>query len=301
MAATNRNLSKFAFFVAALVWGASFAFQKIMVGEIGALNFTFWNFFISALIFLVYALQKNVKLLYRLREGIVLGVFLAGIEIFQMVGLRFTTAADAAFLTNFGMLLIPYLGWVLLRHKVTLENNIALVAAIAGMYLLVGGVSGFGFGTLNLLLSAVSMSYYFLYLERYDGEKNSHLLALCVQQFFVVAIFSFICGWFFGADFQVPRAYVPDLLWLTIVFTTVPYAIVQWASKYADEMIAATYDGIVEPLVGGIVAWAFFAEATTPLKVFGGLLMVLAFGFAGIFSKRHFLAKGIKILGNYIR
>ncbi len=300
-APTNRSLSKLAFFSAAIVWGASFAFQKEMVREIGALDFTFWNFFISAVVFWVYAILKDVKITYRLREGIVLGVFLAGIEIFQMVGLKFASAADTAFLTNLGMLLIPYLGWLLLRHKVTLENNIALALAIVGMYLLVGGVSGFGLGTSMLLLSALSMAYYFLYLERYDSERNSHLLALLVQQFLVISAISAAASWLVGAPLSVERSRVPDLLWLTIVFTTIPYAVVQWAGKYADEMIAAIYDGVVEPLVGGIVAWVAFAEPTTPLSVGGGVLMVFAFGFGAIFSKRHFLLKRLKALGNYVR
>src|SRR3989344_618263 len=293
-ATTNKDWSKLGFFVVAIIWGASFAFQRTIIKDIGAINFTFWSFFISALIFLIYALLRNANLLYRIREGIILGILLSGIEIFQMVGLKLSTAADTAFLSNVGMLLVPYLGWILLRHKVTLKNNLSLVVAAVGMYFLVGGLRGFGLGEFYLLVSALFMAFYFLYLERYDGEKHSHVLTLCVQQFFVISVICLVCGWFVGSGFYVGENQVSYLLWLTIIFTTIPYAIVQWASKYADEMIVAMYDGVVEPLVGGIVAWMIFLEPTTPLEVSGGLLMILAFGFTGIFSRRHFLIKGIK-------
>ncbi len=288
----ERNWSKFGYFSVALLWGASYAFQKPLVEEIGAINFTFWNFLISALIFLVAALWRRQNILYRLREGIILGVFLSGIEIFQTVGLKFSTAAGTAFLSNLGMLLIPYLGWIIFKHRVAREDNAALIIAIAGMYLFVGGLSGFGFGEFNLLLSALFMAFYFLYLERFDGENNAHILTLCVQQFFVISIASLLSGLLIGASFAVPSHDLFALAWMTFAFATLPYAVIQWASKYADEMIAALYDGVVEPLVGGVVAWAVFFEPTTAIKVFGGLLMVFAFGLSAVFSNRHFLTRG---------
>lgn len=66
-------------------------------------------------------------------------------------------------------------------------------------------------------------------------------------------------------------------------------------------MSATIYDGVVEPLVGGITAWVFFAQPATKMSVLGALLMVVAFAFAGIFSGKHFLRKGLKILDSFVR
>jgi drug/metabolite transporter (DMT)-like permease len=80
-------------------------------------------------------------------------------------------------------------------------------------------------------------------------------------------------------------------VWQILVFTTIPYVIIQWASRYADEMIATIYDGVVEPLTGAILSWIIFKDATTVLQVVGGMIMILSFVFAAIFSRRHFLIK----------
>ncbi len=296
-----KNWSKFSFFIVALLWGSSFAFQKTLLDVISPFTLTFWNFAIAGLVFLGIAFYRKSRLFYRLREGMTLGVLLAGVEIFQMLGLRFSSSADTVFISNLGMLLIPYGGWLLFRDKVSLKNNVALLLAIAGMYLLVGGVHGFGFGQLMLLVSAVAMALYFLYSERFEGERNSHAIVLLVQQFFVTTLLSGLVVLFFGESLRVPSFMVGDVLLQVLFFVIVPYALVQWASRWADEMTSAVYDGVVEPLVGGITSWVFFAEATTRLSVIGALLMVTAFSVVSIFSNRHFLNKGIKVLDALVR
>lgn len=296
-----RNWSKFSFFVVAVLWGSSFAFQKTLFTFITPYELTFWNFAIGGVAICCIAAAKKVTFTYRLKEGVILGVLLAGVEISQMLGLRFSTSADTAFISNIGMLLIPYAGLLLFRHRVRVKDNIAIVIAIIGMYLLVGGVHGFGFGEAMLLVSAVVMSLYFLYSQRFEGEKSSHVLTLLVQQFFITTILSGIAVLVSGGSFLLQGPVVPDLLWMAVVFTVVPYVLIQWASRWADEMIATLYDGVVEPLVGGITSWVFFSEPATRMNVVGGLLMVVAFAIGGIFSNRHFLRRGLKIFDSFVR
>lgn len=285
----NKNQSKLAFFLMALLWGASYAFQKPLLTFIDPVVFTFWNFFLSGIIFLFYALINKLPLIYRWREGVVLGLFLSGVEIFEMVGLKITSSANVVFLTNLGMLVIPFVGWFLFKDKVKIEDGIAILIAIIGMYMLVGGVNGFSFGDGIILLSALASALYFLYAERFAAERASHITSLCVQQFFTISLVCLVWGTFAGTTFSIPESLRTELLWQVGLFTTLPFAIIQWASRYADEMIAAIYDGVVEPLTGAIFSWVIFMETTSVSKVIGGMLMILAFIFAAVFSERHIL------------
>ena len=219
----------------------------------------------------------------------VLGFFLSGIEIFEMVGLKFTSSANTVFLTNVGMLMIPFVGWFLFRDKVKFENIVAIIIATVGMYMLVGGLSGFGKGEIIVLLSSIASAFYFIYSERFEAERSSHITSLCIQQFFAISLVCFIWSTFSGDSFSIPQNLRLELLWQIGLFTTLPYAIIQWASRYADEMIAAVYDGVVEPLTGAILSWVIFLEATSVSQVLGGVVMIFSFVFAAIFSKRHFL------------
>jgi drug/metabolite transporter (DMT)-like permease len=285
----TKRTSKLVYFIAAVLWGASYAIQKPLLDYIDPVIFTFWNFFLSGIAFAVYAVIARIPLTYRWREGMILGIFVSGMEILEMIGLKYTSSANTVFLTNLGMLVIPYVGWFFYKGKVKLEDGIAIAIAILGMYMLVGGVHGFSWGDGVLLLSALSSAFYFIYSERFEAERARHVTTLCVQQFFVISLVCLVWGLWNGTPFTVEPAIRVTLLWQIILFTTIPYVIIQWASKRADEMIAAIYDGVVEPLTGAILSWVILLDATTPIKVVGGMLMMVSFVFAAIFSRRHFL------------
>ncbi len=287
----NKHTSKLVFFIAAILWGASYAIQKPLLEFIDPVVFTFWNFFLSGLVFFIYALINKIPLTYRWREGIILGIFVSGMEILEMVGLKFTSSENTVFLTNLGMLIIPFVGFLFFKGKVKIEDTLAIGIAVVGMYLLVGGVHGFGVGEGVLLASALSSAFYFIYSERFEAERARHITTLCVQQFFMISLICLIWGIFSGVSFTVPAHLHITLLWQVIVFTTIPYAIIQWGSRYADQMVAAIYDGVVEPLTGAILAWVILQDATTPLKVLGGGLMIFAFVFSALITRRHFIYK----------
>lgn len=275
------------FLLAALLWGSSFAFQKTLFGNISPVGFTFWNFFIPFIFLFVIVLFRKQSILYKYKEGLILGALLFLLEILQMYGLKYSSAANTAFISNIGMLMIPLLGFVLYKHKVRKVDMIALALALSGMYLLVGGISSFHMGDFLLLLSALAIGFYFLYSEVFEGEKQSHMLVLCTQQFFVI---SFLCALMIvlmpDEVFSVESGIFFSLGWQIAAFTLIPYLLIQMASKKSNEMTAAMYDGVVEPLVGGIVAWGLFKEVATPTMIVGGLVMVVSFAIANIFYRK---------------
>ena len=286
----TKNRSKLIFFIAAVLWGASYSIQKPFLEHINPITYTFWSFFLSGIIFLVYAIYKKIPITYRWREGIILGIFVSGMEILEMVGLNITSSANTVFITNFGMLLVPYIGYLMYKDKIKIEDNLAIIMATIGMYLLVGGLNGFGVGEIILLVSALSSAFYFIYSERFEGEKATHMTTLCLQQFFVITLICLIWGLMDNKIiFAVDEPFRLTLLWQVILFTTIPYAIIQWSSRWADEITAAIYDGVVEPLVGAVFAWYIFQEVTSATKIFGGMLMIISFVIASIISEKHFL------------
>lgn len=281
--------AKFALLLVAVLWGSSFAFQKGLLENIHPVVFTLYNFLVTGFIFFVYTLYKRYSLAYRWKEGVILGLLIAGMEIMQMFGLQLSSAANTSFISNLGMLFIPYFGWLLFNHRVSLRDTIMIALAGVGMYFLVGGVRGIVAGDFLLLLSSLFMGFYFLLSERFEGEKGSHMSVLCVQQFFTITLVCIAYIFITKQSFSIEAGFVPEFAWQVALFTALPYTLIQWASKYSNEMIIAMYDGIAEPLVGGIVAWGLFLEATSLPKMLGAGLMVLTFGASVIYSKKHVL------------
>lgn len=278
----------------AILWGSSFAFQKEIFGIISPTLFTFYNFLITGSIFFFVALYKKQNLFYRIKEGVILGLLITGMELTQMYGLYFSTAANTSFISNIGMLLIPYLGFVMYRHTVSWTDTLAIVGAGVGMFFLVGGLDGVSFGDIYLVCSAFFMAFYFLLSQTYEKERSSHISVLCAQQFFTVSFVTGVITLLLGETFTVPSASLFHLLVLVVMFTVLPYALIQWSSKYSTEMTVSMYDGVVEPLIGAVVSWVIFLEATSTSKVLGGMLMIFSFVFASLFSKRHFLREYIR-------
>lgn len=286
--------AKIATLLVAFLWGSSFAFQKGILEIVDPVRFTFYNFLVTGLFFLAYALYKKKDLLYRWKEGFLLGVLVTGMELTQMYGLHLSTAANTSFISNLGMLFIPYFGYFIFKHKVTKMDSLALVGAGIGMYFLVGGIAGVSYGDIFLLASAFFMAFYFLMSQRYEGENNGHLSVLCAQQFLTVGLVTGMYMLFSQDTFTIPLSILNNFIILIIIFTTLPYLLIQWSSKYTNEMTVSMYDGVVEPLVGGIVAWAIFYESTTTSQVFGGLGMVLCFAISALYTQKHALLKQAK-------
>jgi drug/metabolite transporter (DMT)-like permease len=286
----KKIIPKLALLIVAITWGSSFAFQEHLVEEMGPALFTFYNFLGAFLLFFLYSLYKGYSFSYRYEEGVGLGILLGTMELTQMYGLDLSSAANTAFISNVGMLFVPFIGWLLFRHRLKAMHIVTLFVAGVGMYYLVGGVDGFGIGDGILLISAMCMALYFVYSERFEGMPKSNMSVLCTQQFFVVIVFMGVVLFSTDQSLAMNHSSIPSLLWQMLVFTIVPYGLIQWASKYSDEMTVAMYDGVVEPLSGGVVAWGLFRNPVTLVNMIGAFLMLVAFAWSVLIEhKKHFV------------
>src|SRR3990167_10204025 len=88
-----------AMLLATLLWGMTFAFIKDAVTLLTPFDFLFWRFGIASLLLGIF-FSKKIKFNQRIfLHGFVLGIFLTGTVVFQTIGLRYTTASTASFIT----------------------------------------------------------------------------------------------------------------------------------------------------------------------------------------------------------
>ena len=278
-----------------LLWGVSFVFTKRYLEVIDPIVFTAYSFLVAGIILGLISKVKGRKLLFRIREGILLGFFLMLLELPQMIGLSKTTAANTAFITAIGILFVPFLARIIYGHRIDKFTWLALVTAFLGVNLLTGGISSFNQGDLWISLSAFGALLYVVFSEHFEKEKHSDFISLCSQQFLAVGIISILVAFFADAHFglKTPGASWMPLLWLTLIFTIVPYILLQSAEKYATES-EITFYGVLEPLIGGLAAWTIGLETATPVMVLGGITIVLSL-FISEFSELHIKRKLIHL------
>lgn len=132
----------------AIIWGCAFVAQRVGMESIEPFTFTAARMALAAAAVGPVALLKGRREMRRSPEaqrtsrsstvigGLCCGSFLAAASLFQQAGIVTTTAGKAGFITAMYMLLVPVLGFLLLRRRNGALVWLAVALGVAGMYLL---------------------------------------------------------------------------------------------------------------------------------------------------------------------
>lgn len=184
------------------IWGLAFVAQLKGMEFIGPYLYNAIRFFIGSfsLIPLILYIKKkrnraHIKMASISRKGLVLVGLLAGVVLFsgaslQQVGLQYTTAGKAGFITGLYVVLVPLLG-ILLKHKTGVPTWIGALLAVFGLYLIsVRDEGGIGRGDFLVLLSSFCFAVHVLLIDHYSKKIEPVLLAS--MQFFWCALVSLV-------------------------------------------------------------------------------------------------------------
>lgn len=129
----------------AAIWGFAFVAQRVGMQYVGAFTFNGVRFAlgsVSLIPLIVYFNKKKVKEQSEetasagaLIPGIIAGSVLFMGASLQQLGLAYTTAGKAAFITGLYIVLVPLFG-IFLKHRIRLSTWAGVVLAVIGLYLL---------------------------------------------------------------------------------------------------------------------------------------------------------------------
>lgn len=134
--------------IASVIWGTAFVFQRTGMDNIGPITFNAARTALSALVVAPFALwnlkiatfpipeERKAYLRNTIIGGIFCGVFLTLASAMQQTGLLYTSAGKGGFLSSMYLLPVPFLNMLLFRKRIRWPVWIAVVMAVAGMYLL---------------------------------------------------------------------------------------------------------------------------------------------------------------------
>ena len=192
----------------AAIWGFAFAAQRIGMEHIGPFLYTSLRFALGAIV-LSPMWRKNAKTFpsvpvrRTLKVGSFAGIFLFLGVTFQQVGIIYTTAGKAGFITGFYVVLVPILG-LFFHRRAHSGGWIGAILAVAGLYFLSvlgiasggsSGVAGVNRGDLFVSASALFWAGHVIVLDRY--AKYVPFIPFAITQYVfcaglsgVVAIFT---------------------------------------------------------------------------------------------------------------
>lgn len=177
---------------ATVIWGSAFIAQSVGMDKIGPFTFQAVRCFLAVVfLFPASALFSKGKPFWKSwadpalwRSGVICGLALFAASSLQQIGLVYTDAGKAGFLTAMYIVFVPFLG-LFLGQKPGRNALLSLIPAIVGLYLLsCTSVSGINKGDVLLLLCAVAFSVQILLIDRHcaglDGLKLNCIQALVV-------------------------------------------------------------------------------------------------------------------------
>lgn len=252
------------------IWGFTFPAMKVSLDYISPILFLAYRFGIASLLMLL--IYRN-KVLRRdtLKEGFILGTTLFFGHGFQIIGLKYTTASNSAFITSLYVVFTPFIAHLILKEKIKPKSFISLIIAVMGLYLISGASLRFNKGDLLTVLCAVSFAFQIVLVQKF-GEKDYLSLAFW-QIFWNFVLSSIYAGIIEG--FKFPTSYLP---WAGILYTSLFATVIAFTLQIRYQRETKAYKAALiysaEPIFGHIAAFITIGEVLS-LKGYAGAALIL--------------------------
>lgn len=268
--------------LAALIWGFAFAAQVMGMDSVGPYTFNGVRFILGSLsLFPLIFFGKKVPSPLPTKIPFWMASLMAGLPLFmgatlQQVGLQYTTASKASFLTAIYILLVPLVG-IFLGHVLRLTHLIGAFLAIGGVYFMsITENFSISAGDLLMLLCAMGFTIQIHVLE-YLTQRFSPI-SLSSGQFMVVGVLNLILAFTLETPTLsgISGALWP-LLYTGLLSTGVAYTLQAVGQKYLPPTEASMILSM-EMVFGGLAGILCLGETLTARQLVGVVAMT-----AGVF------------------
>lgn len=282
----NKLRGTAALVTAVLIWGSAFIAQSVGMERIGPFTFqTFRNglaiLFLIPMSLLLDIGKCSVRESFRKwtapglwKAGLLCGIALFCAASFQQVGLVYTDAGKAGFITAMYIIGVPLLG-IFVKRKPSKAALFSVLLAVVGLYLLsAAGVSQINKGDLLLMGCALCYSFQILFVEFFGADQDAIRLN-CIQVL-VTFLLSAVCM-FATETFRMEDVYSAfgALAYAGILSTGIAFTLQLIGQKDLDPTPAAiimSMESVVAVICGALI----LKETMTALEISGCVLMFTA-------------------------
>ncbi|NMB17290.1 MAG: DMT family transporter [Firmicutes bacterium] len=261
-------------FVAA-IWGTTFVAVKEALADLAPYNFLAIRFTLALIVLAVPGFCRGRRLrASSLWRGARLGTLLFAAYALQTVGLQYTTASNAAFITGLSVVLVPLLTAVGLRSLPAPESiGGALLAAVGLGCLTLGDGLVLNVGDLLVLGCAFAFAGHIVLIGKYAAQSSTY--ELVVGQMLAVALWA----WLFTLIWEEPSLHATPRTWAAIVITGILASAVALSIQTTMQRFTSpTRTGIIfstEPVFAALFAYLWLHE-TLSLKQLVGCVLILS-------------------------
>jgi drug/metabolite transporter (DMT)-like permease len=271
-----KYIADFSLLLVTLAWGLSFTILKSIIGEqFSPVFFVMIRFVLASAVAYPFCRRKLRNLD---RGGFIGGIILGGLIFFgfttQSMGIQFTTASKSAFITGLAVLFIPLFLLAHKRKSPGMINVMAIIVALAGMYLLTGPAGGtFNRGDFLTLLCASAFGAQ-IYVMGIVAPGRDFASITFVELATTAALAALFLP-FEDVKFIFSSLSILAILFLGIVATAGALLVQTWA----QQRTSAVKTGLIftaEPVFAYMFASFLLGDYFNPVQKTGGAIIVAA-------------------------
>jgi drug/metabolite transporter (DMT)-like permease len=263
-------MARLALLFATLVWGATFVVVERGIADLPVFHLLAYRFGLGAVLLAplaAYRLRRRGRRpAWRplLRDGGLIGVLLFAGYAFQTIGLQYTQASNAGFVTGMFVVFTPLLSALLLRALPGRWALVGVALATVGLGLLSLG-PGFrpASGDVLILGCAVAFAAHIVGLGAWSSRHDA--VGLTVVQLLV----SGVCHSLFALAFEVgrqPATWDRSVVVALLVTAVLASAAAFWIQTAAQRVIPPTRTAVIltmEPVFAGVFGFLLLDEGLT--------------------------------------
>ncbi|MCD7831964.1 MAG: DMT family transporter [Firmicutes bacterium] len=274
----------------AFIWGSAFVAQSVGMDYIGPFTFNSVRNFMGGIVLLPVICMRRKKqraksavekigtetreLKTLIIGGICCGAVLAAASSLQQIGLIYTGAGKAGFITALYILIVPVIG-LFLGKKAGKKIWVCVALAVFGMYFLcITEEFSIANGDIFLLLSAVAFSVHILVID-YFSPKTDGVCLFCIQ-FFTAGVLCAVPMILIEqpAAAEIAAAWLP-LVYAGVLSSGVGYTLQIVAQKHTNPTVASLLMSM-ESVFSVLTGWAVLEERLSTREGFGCVLVFAA-------------------------
>ncbi|MGB9682232.1 MAG: DMT family transporter [bacterium] len=257
-----------------IIWGATFALIKEALKSVAPFYFLAIRFTIAS-IFMFFIFRRSFK-----EHPIPFSYLLGGIFLFlgyalQTVGLKYTTASNAAFITGLSVVIVPLLEVLFMKRKLPFFSSLGALSSTVGLWLLTGIQSiAINYGDLLTLFCALCFAFQIITIGIIAPDGNSGVIA--TTQVMIVTILSWLSTFIFKENIDIHLS--STAIWAILITAIFATALAFYIQALAQKEINPTTVALIfatEPVFGGIFGYLILGEILRVTGFIGaGLILV---------------------------
>ncbi|MBB6482607.1 DMT family transporter [Spirochaeta isovalerica] len=257
-----------------IIWGGTFAIIKTGLEDSTPLMLLAVRFGAAFLIFsLLYFKKFKFNGKKTIINGIILGIFMFIGYAAQTVGLAYTTASKAGFISFTFALFVPFLQIWILKRKPFMGNVVGLIVVFAGIWIISKPTGGpFNVGDMIMLIAAVGYAFFIIFMDLINKKESPELMTSI--QFLTTSLLSIIASFFLEEPKLNPTpSFLFSIAYLVILGSVFCLYMMNLYQKDTSPMRAVLIYSL-EPVFGVIFAIILLGESFSIREVSGALLIL---------------------------